>query len=194
MKAMLNLFSLLGLALVATLAVPAASAQMVRGQGHRMPKYDPSIEVTVKGTVEAVEEGMMRPGNMQPMGNMGTMGQMGQMGSMQHGQMNSNGQMGQMGNMGQMGQMGQMGHRGHMGLHLTLKTDSESYTVLVGPAQFVKDKGFTFAKGDQIEVTGSKVKFGDGDALIAREIKKGDKILTLRNAQGIPDWSRRPRN
>jgi hypothetical protein len=49
---------------------------------------------------------------------------------------------------------------------------------------------FTFAKGDQIEVTGSKVKIGAVDALLAREVKKGDKTLTLRNAQGVSAWSR----
>lgn len=90
----------------------------------------------------------------------------------------------------QSGQMGQMKGMGHMGLHLILKTDKESLTVLVGPAGFVKDKGFSFAKGDQIEVTGSRVKYNDRDAVIAREIKKGDKTLTLRDEKGIPEWSR----
>lgn len=119
------------------------------GQGMHMPKYDPSTVVTMKGTVEEVQEGMMH-----------------------------------------FGQMGQMQGMGHMGLHLILKTGKESLTVLVGPAGFVKDKGFTFAKGDQIEVTGSRVKYNDTDAVIAREIKKGDKTLTLRDEKGVPEWSR----
>jgi hypothetical protein len=43
-------------------------------------------------------------------------------------------------------------------------------------------------------VTGSKVKYDGGDALVAREIKKGDKVLTLRDEKGNPAWSmgRRP--
>lgn len=125
------------------------------GQGMRMmPKYDPATVVTVKGTVQEVQEGMMRSG--------------------------------QMGQMNQSAQTGQRRPRG--GMHLTLKTDTGSFNVLVGPAQFVKDKDFTFAKGDEVTVTGSKVKFNGSDAIIAREIKKGDKTLTLRDEKGVPAW------
>jgi hypothetical protein len=82
--------------------------------------------------------------------------------------------------------------RGHgwRGTHLTLNTGKETLDVHLGPASFLEDKHFTFAKGDRVEVTGSKVKFGDADALIAREVKKGDKTLVLRDADGVPQWSR----
>jgi hypothetical protein len=73
--------------------------------------------------------------------------------------------------------------------HLSLKTDKETIDVHVGPSWFLTQNTTGFAKGDQVEVTGSRVKFGDKDALIAREIKKGDETLTLRNAQGFPVWS-----
>jgi hypothetical protein len=172
MRTICGLFLPASVALAAVLAVPTAMAQMGGGQGRMMPNYNPATEVTVKGTVEEVQEDMMQPGMMQ-----GGQGQ----------------SSGSMGNMGQMGSMGQMGRMGHVGLHLILKTKKQSYTVLVGPSQFVKDKGFSFAKGDKIEVTGSKVKYGDSEALIAREIKKGNKVLTLRNAQGLPEWSGGPR-
>ncbi len=49
---------------------------------------------------------------------------------------------------------------------------------------------FTFATGDQVEVIGSKVKMDGADAVLAREVKKGGKTLTLRNARGIPAWSK----
>jgi hypothetical protein len=75
------------------------------------------------------------------------------------------------------------------GTHLILKTDKETLEVHLGPTAFLEKEKFTFAKGDQIEVTGSKVKIGAADALLAREVKKGDKTLTLRNAQGVPAWS-----
>jgi membrane protein implicated in regulation of membrane protease activity len=76
------------------------------------------------------------------------------------------------------------------GTHLTLKTDKESIDVHVGPSWYLAQNKISFAKGDQVEVTGSRVKFGDKDALIAREIKKGSETFTLRNSQGIPAWSR----
>ena len=75
------------------------------------------------------------------------------------------------------------------GTHLILKTDKETLKVHLGPTAFLEKEKFTFAKGDQIEITGSKVKIGGADALLAREVKKGDKTLTLRNAQGVPAWS-----
>jgi hypothetical protein len=78
---------------------------------------------------------------------------------------------------------------GASGAHLIVKTDKETLEVHLGPTAFLEKEKFTFAKGDQIEVTGSKVKIGAADALLAREVKKGDKTLTLRNAQGIPVWS-----
>ena len=71
-----------------------------------------------------------------------------------------------------------------------LRPMRESLDVHVGPSWFLTQSKISFAKGDQIEVTGSKVKFENSDALIAREIKKGDKIITLRNAQESPAWSR----
>jgi hypothetical protein len=75
------------------------------------------------------------------------------------------------------------------GVHLIVKTDKETLEVHLGPTAFLEKEKFTFSKGDQIEVTGSRVKIGAADALLAREVKKGDKMLTLRNAQGIPAWS-----
>ena len=82
------------------------------------------------------------------------------------------------------------GRRGWNGTHLQLKTAEGSLDVHVGPSWFLTNKKFQLAKGDQIEVTGSKIRFNDTDALLARTIKKGDSELTLRNAQGIPAWSR----
>lgn len=82
---------------------------------------------------------------------------------------------------------GQRGGPG--GTHLIVKTDKETLEVHLGPTTFLEKQKFTFAKGDQIEVTGSKVRMGAADALLAREVKKGNKTLTLRDAQGVPAWS-----
>lgn len=81
------------------------------------------------------------------------------------------------------------GPRGWNGTHLTLNTDSGSLDVHLGPASFLKKKGFEFAQGDQIEVTGSKVAFQDQDAILAREVKMGEKVLTLRDNEGVPEWA-----
>ena len=75
------------------------------------------------------------------------------------------------------------------GTHLTLKTKSGAFDVHLGPSAYIAKEGFKFAKGDQIEVTGSKVKYQGHDAIIAREVKMGGKTLTLRDAQGFPAWA-----
>ena len=81
------------------------------------------------------------------------------------------------------------GPGGWAGTHLSLKTDAGTIDVHVGPSWFLAQNKISLGKGDQIEVTGSKVKFDDNDALIARELKKEGTSVTLRNAQGIPKWS-----
>lgn len=81
------------------------------------------------------------------------------------------------------------GKRGWNGTHLMVKTETGPLDVHVGPAAYVTSQQFSFAKGDQIEVTGSKVKLQDADVLLAREIKKDGKTLVLRDAQGFPKWA-----
>jgi hypothetical protein len=81
------------------------------------------------------------------------------------------------------------GKQGWNGIHLTLRVDNQTYDVHVGPSDYVSKNGFTFSDGDQIQVTGSKIKVGGTDTIIAREIKRGDKAIVLRNSQGIPMWS-----
>ena len=72
-------------------------------------------------------------------------------------------------------------------IYINLKADSGTFAVYVGPSWFLESKGFKLAKGDQIQVTGSKLP--DKDTIIAREVKRGDQVLVLRNAQGTPEWS-----
>lgn len=81
------------------------------------------------------------------------------------------------------------GRHGWNGTHLVLKTEAGPLEVHAGPSSYLSGQGFSFAQGDGVEVLGSKVKTGDSEALIAREIKKEGKTLVLRNAQGVPQWA-----
>jgi len=85
------------------------------------------------------------------------------------------------------------GRIGWNGTHLVLQTDGQTYDVHVGPSDYLSKIGLKFSAGDQIEVTGSKVKLGGADTIIAREIKENVKDFTLRDAQGVPKWSGRGR-
>jgi len=80
--------------------------------------------------------------------------------------------------------------RGQMpGTHLTVKAGAETRDVMLGPSTFIAGKGFAFVKGDLIEVTGSKVTMGGAEYVIAREIVKEGKTLTLRDKTGTPQWA-----
>lgn len=82
------------------------------------------------------------------------------------------------------------GRRGWNGVHLTVQTSEGKYDVHIGPSDYIASKEFTFSEGDQVEVTGSKLEVNGTSTLIAREIKKDGKVLTLRDKQGFPLWSR----
>ena len=122
---------------VLLLSAVLASAQGPHA-GKNMRMYDPATEITLKGTVEAV--------------NQQTRGQM-------------------------------------MGTHLTIKAGDETREVMLGPGSFITGKGFAFAKGDSVEVTGSKITMGAMEFLIAREVVKDGKTLTLRDKTGTPEWA-----
>lgn len=84
--------------------------------------------------------------------------------------------------------------RGRMGgTHVTLQAGEKKTEVHLGPTWFLEEQGLAVAEGETLAVTGSLVTAGETTYLIAREVKKGDKALTLRNADGIPAWSRGPR-
>ena len=76
------------------------------------------------------------------------------------------------------------------GLHLMIRGDGAVQEVAVGPASFVTSKRFNFEKGDSVTVTGAKMKLGPREVVVAREIKKGDQVLTLRDSRGVPLWPR----
>ena len=127
-----------------TLIVLAVTVLLAQGQRNGSRNYDPSTELTKKGTVENVQQ--------------------------------------------------LQGRHGWNGTHLILKADSENLEVDVGPSFYLTDKQFSFTKGDQLEILGSKVKRGTKEVLIAREITKDGNKLVLRNAQGIPMWAGRHGN
>lgn len=75
------------------------------------------------------------------------------------------------------------------GIHLQLKTEKGSISVHLGPAWFIDRLDTQIEKGNAIEVKGSRVTVAGKPAIIAQEVKKGDALLTLRDASGVPAWS-----
>jgi len=77
------------------------------------------------------------------------------------------------------------------GEHLLVKTDAGTSQVHVGPTWYLLRNDWKFAEGDRLTVTGSQIQVEDTKAIIARTIKRGDKQIELRDANGIPAWARK---
>jgi hypothetical protein len=75
------------------------------------------------------------------------------------------------------------------GVSLTLKTAKETILVYLGPGWFLEKQDLTFAPKDQVEITGSQITFQKKPAIIAAQVKKGEKSLKLRDPAGIPAWA-----
>jgi hypothetical protein len=72
--------------------------------------------------------------------------------------------------------------------HLLVKIGTDTVDVYLAPKSFLDDMGVSFSKGDQLTITGSKIKQGDADLILAREVVKGTDSLVLRDAKGNPVW------
>ena len=73
--------------------------------------------------------------------------------------------------------------------YLTIKSGTDTFEIYLCPKSFIDDMGVIFAKGDEIAFTGSKVKQGDTDMVLAREVVKGTDTLVLRDQKGNPVWN-----
>jgi hypothetical protein len=74
-------------------------------------------------------------------------------------------------------------------IHLMLKSTDETIDISLCPKSFLDDMGTSFAKGDEISLTGSKVKLETASLVLAREVVKGNDKLLLRDEKGSPVWN-----
>ena len=73
--------------------------------------------------------------------------------------------------------------------HLMVKIGADTVDVYLCPKSFLDDMGMTYSKGDEIGILGAKVKQGEADLILAREVAKGTETLILRDNKGNPVWS-----
>ena len=74
----------------------------------------------------------------------------------------------------------------HPGLHLILKTEADAVEVHACPVRFLSELEFPLAVGDALTVTGSRPR--GAAVMVAREIRKGQLSLVLRDKAGAPNW------
>ncbi|MGA9811400.1 MAG: hypothetical protein WBQ64_01405 [Terriglobales bacterium] len=73
--------------------------------------------------------------------------------------------------------------------HLLVKNGADTVDVYLCPKAFMDAMGMEFSKGDEISLTGSKIKQGEADLVLAREVVKGNDTFALRDAKGNPVWN-----
>ena len=71
---------------------------------------------------------------------------------------------------------------------LIIKNGEDKAHIYLCPKPFQEEMGMSFSKGDQIAVTGSKVKQDTADVILARELVKGTDTLLFRDDKGKPVW------
>ncbi|WP_071517967.1 hypothetical protein [Geitlerinema sp. PCC 9228] len=78
------------------------------------------------------------------------------------------------------------------GIHLRLQpsngSQSETMLVRVGPSWYLNEAGMPLEAGSRIEVTGSRVNFAGTEQMVASQIRHQDRVVTLRDENGIPQW------
>ena len=71
---------------------------------------------------------------------------------------------------------------------LIIKSGDDKVHIYVCPKPFQEEMGISFSKGDEIAVTGSKVKQETADVILARELVRGADTLLFRDDKGKPVW------
>jgi hypothetical protein len=74
------------------------------------------------------------------------------------------------------------------GIHLILKTKDGQVSVQLGPSWYILNQGLKFEVGEVVEVTGSRIPLVDKHVVVAKEVRKSNGYLQLRDEFGIPYW------
>ncbi len=72
---------------------------------------------------------------------------------------------------------------------LVLQTTDGDLTVLLGPSWYLDQQSVKLAKGDVVEVAGSRVVFDGKPMIVAQIVKRAGDTITLRDATGQPAWA-----
>jgi hypothetical protein len=72
---------------------------------------------------------------------------------------------------------------------LMVKSGSDVLVIFLCPKAYQEEMSISFSKGDEIAVTGSKVKREGSDIILLREVVKGNDTMVLRDDKGDPVWN-----
>lgn len=69
-----------------------------------------------------------------------------------------------------------------------VKTDTNTLAIHLGPTAFLGVKGVAIRNSDTLQVIGSPIAVGESHVILAREVRNGTNVWTLRNTAGQPLW------
>ena len=72
---------------------------------------------------------------------------------------------------------------------LMVKSGSDVLVIFLCPKAYQKEMSISLIKGDEIALTGSKVKREGADIILVREVVKGNDTMVLRDDKGNPVWN-----
>ena len=73
-------------------------------------------------------------------------------------------------------------------VELRLQSGGQTNLIRLAPSGFLKQGGLVLREGDTVSVKGFAVAGMEGDLIVASEVHKGDKTLSLRDTRGQPAW------
>lgn len=82
-----------------------------------------------------------------------------------------------------------LGNKMSSGVHIVLKADAETISAHLGPVWYMENQDVKIEANDKVEIKGSRITFEGHPAIIAKEVKKGDEVLMLRDESGFAVWS-----
>jgi hypothetical protein len=72
---------------------------------------------------------------------------------------------------------------------LMVKSGSDVLIIFLCPKAYQEEMSISLGKGDEIALTGSKVKREGSDIILVRELVKGNDTMILRDDKGNPVWN-----
>jgi hypothetical protein len=73
-------------------------------------------------------------------------------------------------------------------VEVRLQSAGQSQLIRLAPVGFLKQSGLLLREGDNVTVKGFPIAGMEGDLLVATELHKGEKALSLRDTHGRPAW------
>jgi hypothetical protein len=73
-------------------------------------------------------------------------------------------------------------------VEIRLQSAGQSQLIRLAPVGFLKQSGLLLREGDTVSIKGFPIAGMERDLLVATELHKGDKTLSLCNTLGRPTW------